>query len=135
MKRQYKAYNVITQICIFAESRTLSMKEIITDEDVKNHVNNNEAFPMCIERYGCPYRETYNGIGGRVYVTNDGYVVVSTSLYLGYYRMTREELDKIFQLSDDKSGRGRYGFFETEKEMELLYVDGEVNPKLLEELK
>ena len=54
---------------------------------------------------------------------------------LGYYRMTREELDKIFQLSDDKSGRGRYGFFETEKEMELLYVDGEVNPKLLEELK
>lgn len=118
--------------CVYAENREITMKEIIGDKDLKESVINAEPFPMSIDKYGCPYRQTYSGIGGDIFVTKDGYVVISTSLSLEYYEMSREELDEMFRPSDVNYDRGRHGFIDTNKKLESVFVGGEENPRLLE---
>lgn len=120
--------------CIYAENREITMREIIADEEVSDAVKNEIPFPISIEKYGLPYRNTGSGVGGDIFVTKDGYVIISSSLYLEYYKMTREELNEVFEVSVYSDNRGRYGTIETEEKRESIFNDNEINPELLKVL-
>ena len=126
---------------LYSEIRTLTMKELVGDKELCEYASNlastNEPgayFELDVDKYGMYNNTALSGFVSYLYMTTDGYGIFVHQSTPFYFKITKEEYMKRFKEGEKTPLSEWVNHLGVLEGKELLYVNGDINPKLLKEL-